>query len=212
MKNMSEKVAFVLDSNAEVRASAGQSLGSLNIEVVFFIRQVKCLEQLRSRKCDLLIVDSKVDGMDSIDLIKQVAHINPWVPVIVITDRGDVTTAVRAIRAGAVDVIEKPLDKERLKRRVDSIMRENVFTNACVGSPLTRVETRVLKLVIGGKTNKEMAHLLDRSVRTIEWHRANLMEKLGVESLLGLIKRAAALGIVDLNGKSDMLEDLHDSG
>ncbi len=107
---MSEKVVFVLDGDAEVRASAGQSLGSIDTEVVFFVRPDKCLEQLRSRKCDLLIADSKIREMDGIDLITQVARLNPWMPVIVITDRGDVTTAVRAMRAGAVDVIEKPLD------------------------------------------------------------------------------------------------------
>lgn len=81
-----------------------------------------------------------------------------------------------------------------------------------MGNPLTRVETRVLKLVIGGKTNSEMAHLLGRSVRTIEWHRANVMKKLGVDSLLGLIKRASALGIIDLNGKAETLKNLHESG
>jgi len=67
-----------------------------------------------------------------------------------------------------------------------------------VGKPLTAVQMKILKMVINGKSNKEVAGLLDRSVRTVEVHRAHMMEKLGVSNLLDLVKRAATLGLVDL--------------
>ncbi len=207
MENMSERVVFVLDGDAEVRASVGRALGSMNAEVVFFVRPATCLEQLACGRCDLIIADSKICELDGADLVAKSARLNPWIPVIVTIERDDVTAAVAAMKAGAVDVLEKPLDEERLRTRVESIIREDVLTDTCPDNPLTRVETRVLKMIIGGKTNSEMAHMLGRSVRTIEWHRANVMRKLGVDGLVGLIKRAAALGIIDLNAGRDTLQE-----
>jgi DNA-binding NarL/FixJ family response regulator len=97
--------------------------------------------------------------------------------------------------------MEKPLDKDNLIRTVKSLLRENTFTRTCVGKPLTAIQMKVLKLVIDGKSNREIAELLGRSVRTIEVHRAHMMEKLGVNSLLDLVKRAVSLGLVDLRAR-----------
>ena len=114
--------------------------------------------------------------MDGIELVTNVKHHAPWVPVLIMTDDGDVRTAVRAMKAGAVDLIERPLNKDDLIRMVESILQKDVLSNACVGKPLTAVQMRVLKMVIDGKSNKEIADLLDRSIRTVEVHRANMME------------------------------------
>jgi len=196
---MSERVVFVLDDDVKRLETIGRTLGSLHLEVICFIRPAKCLERLRCENCDLVVADLTMCGIDGMDLAAKFTRLKPWIPVIGIIDAGDVTAAVRALRAGVADIVEKPLDEERLKLMVNSLMRENSPSDNWVGRSLTVVETRVLKLIIGDKTNSEMAHLLGRSVRTIEWHRANIMKKLGVDSLLGLIKRSAALGIVDLN-------------
>jgi len=200
---VADQRVFVVDSEVTVLEAVGKTLGSLALEVTCFVQAKKCLERLRSEKCDLLVADVKISDMDGIEFVSNVRRHAPWVPVLAITDHDDVPTAVRAIKAGAVDIVEKPLDRSELAGKVMSILQENALTNTCVDSPLTPVETRVLKLVVGGKTNREMAYLLGRSVRTIEWHRANVMQKLGVDSLLGLIKRAAVLGIIHLNGEGE---------
>lgn len=196
-----EQSIFVVDDEVKVLEVIGETLGTLPVEVTCFVRPIRCLERLGSEECDLLIADLRMPEMDGIELLTNVRRLTPWVPVLVITGYGDVPTAVRAIKAGAVDFMEKPLDKDNLLRTVKSLLRENTFTRTCVGKPLTAIQMKVLKLVIDGKSNREIADLLGRSVRTIEVHRAHMMEKLGVNSLLDLVKRAVSLGLVDLRAK-----------
>ena len=208
MADNAERKVFVVDDEAKVLEVVGETLGRLSVEVTCFVRPVKCLGRLRSQRCDLLIAGLRMPEMDGIELVRNVKRHAPWVPVLIMTDFRDVRSAVRAMKAGAVDLIEKPLDKGDLIRAVESILQENAFSNTCVGKPLTAVQMKVLKMVIDGKSNKEIADLLDRSVRTIEVHRAHMMEKLDVSNLLDLVKRAATLGLVDLTAgqKSDLTE------
>lgn len=113
----------------------------------------------------------------------------------VISGYGDVPTAVEAVKAGAVDFLEKPLDKKSFIRKVKSILSEN-GNHKPLGKPLTQSEQRVLKLVLDGKSNREIAGLLSRSQRTIEAHRGHVMQKLGAESVVDLVRRAAMMGLV----------------
>ena len=161
-----------------------------------------CLENLQSQRCDLLIADLRMPGMDGIELTRKIKHRRPWIPVLILTGYGDIPTAVQAIKAGAADFIEKPLDKKSFVRKVKSLLPEN-GNGKHLGEPLTRSEQRVLRFVLGGKSNKEIANLLNRSKRTIEVHRAHVMHKLGVESLVDLVKRAAAMGLADLGANGD---------
>ena len=136
--------------------------------------------------------------MDGIELVTEAKRVAPWVPIVVITSLGDVCTASGAIKAGALHVIERPLDKDDLIKKVKSILHENALINANVSKPLTRLQMIVLKLVLAGHSNKNIAELLGLSLRTIESHRACMMDKVGVNNLLDLVKWAAALGRVDL--------------
>jgi two-component system response regulator TtrR len=115
-----------------------------------------------------------------------------------ITGYGDIPTAVKAMKAGAADFIEKPLDKKNFVRKIRSILQKNVATHPDLADSLTRNEARILQLIIRGKSNKEIANILHRSERTIEVHRAHLMHKLGVDNVIDLIKRVASMGLVDL--------------
>lgn len=198
MADVAGQNVFVVDDEVTVLDAIGQTLGTLGVEVTCFINPAKCLEGLRSSRCDLLIADLRMPEMDGIELLRKVKHHWPWVPVLVVTGYGDVPSAVRAIKAGAEDFVEKPLDKANLLRIVESILQESHIANASLGKPLTQIQTKILKLIVDGKSNKEIAGLLDRSIRTVEVHRSHTMEKLGVTSLIDLIKRAAALGLVDL--------------
>lgn len=196
---LTDKKVFVVDGDVKGLEIIGETLGSLDLEVTCFVRPTKCLARLRSEKCDLLIADVKTPEMDGIELVAQVRRHAPWVPVLLVIDQGDVPTAVRAVKAGAEDVIEQPLDRNELINKVTSVLQENASNNTGVGRPLTEIQMKVLKLIVDGRSNREMADLLERSIRTIEEHRANMMEKLGARNLLDLIKRAVSLGLLDLS-------------
>ena len=203
MTGSPEQSIFIVDDEPKVCEVICETLEKSGAKVSCFSRAAECLEQLRSQRCDLLITDLKMPEMDGIELLMNARVIAPWLPVLMITGYGDIPTAVKAVKAGAVDFIEKPLSKDDFLRKVRSILQDNPSPDARAGAPLTPRETRVLELVIAGKTNKEIANLLHRSIRTIEVHRSRVMGKLGVDNLVDLVKRAAIMGLVDLPAKQE---------
>lgn len=207
MANIIDKSIFFLDDEPKIREVVRETLKDLDFNVSCFGNPIECLARLRSKKCDLLITDLKMPEKDGIELLMDVQHLAPWVPVLMITGYGDIPTAVKAMKAGAVDFIEKPLDKKSFVRKIKSILEKNISTHPELGISLTRTETKILKLVLDGQSNKEIAVLLHRSSRTIEVHRAHIMHKLGVDNLVDLVKRVASMGLVDLEEKRPPNED-----
>ena len=201
MANIVEKHIFFLDDEPTVREVVRETLEDSNFKVSCFGNPIECLAWLRSKKCDLLIIDLKMPEKDGIELLMDVQHLAPWVPVLMITGYGDIPTAVKAMKAGAVDFIEKPLEKKNFVQKIKVILKKNVSTHPNFGTSLTRTEKKILQLVIDGKSNKEIANVLHRSARTIEVHRAHIMHKLGVDNLVDLVKRVASMGLVDLEEK-----------
>jgi FixJ family two-component response regulator len=202
----SKKSVFVVDDEPKVCEAICSTLEKSGIKVTAFNSGPECIEQLRLHKCDLLITDVKMPQMDGVELLTNARIIAPWLPVLMITGYGDVPMAVKAVRAGAVDFIEKPLRKGDFVRRIKLLLKESERLDPRVGTPLTKSEARVLQLIVNGKSNKEVAELLHRSVRTIEVHRSHLMRKLGAENLIDLLKRAAAMGLIELPTEHDQRE------
>lgn len=199
MTGETKQRVFFVDDEPNIRRTVLETLEPLGLKVDCFAGAVECLENLESQHCDLLITDLRMPEMDGLELLKRARFVNPWVPVLIITGYGDIPTAVEGVRAGAVDFIEKPLEKSDFVRRVESILSQNYrHSNALAGEPLTRSEKRVLKLVIDGRSNKEIANALNRSRRTVEVHRASAMRKLNVDNVIDLVKRTAELGLVEL--------------
>jgi len=211
MANIKKQHIFFLDDEPMIREVIRETLEDLNFKVSCFANPIECLSKLRSKQCDLLITDLKMPEKDGIELLTDVQHLAPWVPVLMITGYGDIPTAVKAMKAGAVGFIEKPLDKKNLVRMIRSILKKNVSSHPDLGHFLTRNETKILQLIINGLSNKEIANLLHRSARTIEVHRAHLMHKLGVDNLVDLVKRVASMGLVDLEQKQPPNETSPDS-
>jgi FixJ family two-component response regulator len=193
-----EQSVFVVDDEPRVCEAIRETLEAPSVKITCFNSGLECLMQLGKHKCDLLITDLKMPQMDGVELLTKARAIAPWLPVLMITGYGDIPTAIKAIKAGVVDFIEKPLVKKSFVRQVKSLLQESVSLNAHVGTPLTRGETRVLKLIVDGRSNKDIANLLHRSVRTVEVHRSRVMEKLDVENIIDLVKRAATMGLIDL--------------
>ena len=194
----SKHSVFVVDDEPKVCQAICETLDNSDMKVTCFNSAAECLEQLRGNKCDLLITDLRMPQMDGFELLKNVRALAPWLPVLVITGYGDVPMAVKTIKAGAVDFIEKPLIKDDFLRRVNLLLEESMLLNPYTGTSLTKAESHILQLIVTGKSNRQIADLLHRSVRTIEVHRSRIMDKLGAENLIDLFKKAATMGLIDL--------------
>ena len=202
MTDVKRKNIFFLDDDLKVCETVSETLQESGYEVSHFTDASKCLEKLHSKECDLLITDLKMPDMNGIDLLTEAKRIIPWLPVLMITGYGDIPTAVKAVKAGASDFIEKPLERESFLDKITMIFVENKSESINVEVPLTKTERKILKMVIAGKSNKEIAQLMHRSIRTIEVHRARLMHKLKADNLVDLVKRAVALGLIKLPPKN----------
>jgi len=211
MENIAKKHIYFIDDEPTIREVVKETLEDSNLKVSCFGSPAECLTRLPSAKCDLLITDLKMPGKSGIELLMDIKHLAPWIPVLMITGYGDIPTAVKAMKAGAMDFIEKPLDKKNLVRKVRSILQKNASTNPDLGNSLTRTEKRILHLIVQGKSNKQIGNFFHRSARTIEVHRAHIMHKLGVDNLVDLIRRVASMGLVDLREKTEPDESSPDS-
>jgi two-component system response regulator FixJ len=120
--------------------------------------------------------------------------------VLVVTGFGDVPMAVKALKLGAADFIEKPLDREAFLRTVQSLLSQNNPSAPSQDHGLTKTEMRILHLILEGKNNREIASALHRSPRTVEVHRSHVMRKMGASNIVELLRRAATMGLFDMDG------------
>jgi two-component system response regulator FixJ len=143
-----------------------------------------------------VITDVRLQSISGLDLIDRLSKLGLSIPIILITGFADVETAVKAMKAGAADFISKPLDLDRLRDVVENAVTSRralpIFDQALADSrrlsTLTDRQKQVLELVCEGMTSKEIAMALGMSFRTVETHRAMMMDKLGVTSLAQLIQ------------------------
>lgn len=189
---------FFVDDDPEVRSAVAEDLEELGCKVSCFARAADCLEQLPKQNCNLLITDVKMPDMDGLTLLGKVKHVAPWVSVMIITGFGDIPMSVRALKLGAVDFVEKPLEREIFLHKVKAILRQDDFVDSPASQTLTKTEKKVLKLILDGQGNKQMAHKLQRSLRTVERHRSSITHKFGVDNVVDLVKKAALFNLDDV--------------
>ena len=194
------KHVYFVDDEPDVRDVVRKTLERRGMEVSTFASSGSCLRDPNLPKCDLLITDVMMPGTDGLGLLGQVTQKCPWLPVVVLTGVGDIPMAVRALKAGASDFIEKPLDRESFLNLVERVLEQSGAEDALLGEELTVAERKILSLVLEGANSREIADRLSRSRRTIEVHRSHIMRKLGVENLVDLVKRAAAMGLLETRG------------
>ena len=196
---------FLVDDEPGVLKGMARALSALGCEINCFESAPECLKQLRSLECDLLVTDVRMPEMDGIELLTEARKVVPYLPVLVVTAYADVQLAVKALKAGAVDFIEKPLIKDAFLNIVETTLKQSSHTRPLAHGSLTKTEMLVLKLISDGKTNKEIARALHRSRRTVDDHRYHIMYKFNAYNVVDLVKKACVLGLVDITtAKADL--------
>jgi two-component system response regulator FixJ len=190
------QVVFV-DDEPKVCDAVRKTLERAGVNVRCFPSAEDCLAYLVEKRCDLLVTDVRMPGQDGLELVREARRQLPWLPVVVVTGYGDVPMAVRALRSGAADFLEKPLDREVLLRVVQTQLRRGAPQSTLFDLALTKTEMKVLHLILDGRNNRDIAAALHRSPRTVEVHRSNLMHKLGASNIVELLRRAADAGLLD---------------
>jgi len=187
---------FYVDGQRNDTGAVEDALDHLGLEMTHFQDTRRCLDSLRMRPCHLLISNVSRPTVEGAELLGGARGVVPPVPVVVLVDPGDIRAAVHVMKRGAVDCLERPPQKQRLVGAIDPLIRESVETQRLLESPLTGAEEQVLHLLLAGKTNSQTARALHRSPRTVEVHRAHIMRKLRVSSMVDLVRVAAALGLL----------------
>jgi two-component system response regulator FixJ len=201
---MAETTVFIVDDDADVRDSLAALLVSAGLKPRLFESATAFLAAYRPGEASCLVADIRMPDMDGIALQSELAQRKAGLPVIIITGHGDVPLAVRAMKAGAMDFIEKPFDDERLLDSIHRALnraaeeRDSAEISQSIGSriaTLTPRELEVLELLVAGHPNKVVGHQLDISPRTVEVHRGRLMDKMQARNLSDLVRMALAAGI-----------------
>lgn len=195
-----QPTVYIVDDDPDVRDSLRLLLEASDFRVVVFDSAAGFLAHAHEQN-SCLVTDVRMPEMDGLALQEELAGRKDQLPVIIMTGHGDVPLAVKAMRAGAIDFLEKPFDEETL---ITSVRRALDLRSASLSkvlaaraaeeslSHLTERERQVLDLLVVGKPNKVIAYELDISPRTVEIHRARVMEKLQARSLADLVRLALA--------------------
>lgn len=200
---MTGKIVHLVDDDEAVRRSAGFMLKTSGYNVKSYVSGVEFLKE-REIEPGCILLDVRMPEMDGLEVQKALQDRGLTHPVIVMTGHGDVNVAVQAMKAGAVDFIEKPFEKAQLVSAIEEgfsrIAQAGRSTKRADEArvrlqSLTPRERDVLEGLVRGHPNKTIAYDLDISPRTVEIHRANLMSKLGVASLSEALRIAFAAGL-----------------
>jgi len=191
-----EPTVFVVDDDAAGRQSLSLLVRSMSLNVEVFDSAASFLESYDSERPGCLVLDIRMPGMGGLELQQELEQRNVELPIIFITGHGDVSMAVRAMRAGAIDFLEKPFNDQDLLARINQALevdaerrraRDELDTLRARLASLTPRERDVMERVVKGQPNKVVAIELGLSERTVEIHRAKVMAKTGSKSLAELV-------------------------
>lgn len=200
------RMIHIVDDEDAIRRSAGFMLKTSGYAVATYASGVAFLREVRHVEAGCVLLDVRMPEMDGLEVQQALLERGIAMPVIILTGHGDISIAVRAMKAGAVEFIEKPFEKATLLAaitagfdRLDGLGRrsEKALEAAVLIAGLTSREQDVLKGLADGLPNKTIAFDLGISPRTVEVHRANLMTKLGVRSLSDALRIAFAANLGD---------------
>jgi FixJ family two-component response regulator len=190
---------YVVDDDEAVRDSLQWLLEGKDYRVRCFESAEAFLSRYDAREVACLIVDIRMDGMSGLDLQDRLIEGGSPLPIVFVTGHGDVPMAVNTMKKGAMDFIQKPFEEANLVSLVERMLetaRESfsdfqlAANRDALLSRLTSREAQVLERIVAGRLNKQIADDLGISIKTVEAHRANIMEKLNAKTVADLLKIA----------------------
>ncbi len=195
---------FFVDNDPQTQAAIAQILSETNCDVTCFTDVQTCLSEVQQAGCHLMISDMKMPGMDGIEFLDTMKRLAPWIPVILLTRDRDIDMAVRATKMGAEDFIQKPFDQPVFINKIKSILSRNEYDGLAIASQLTNTEKKVLKMILSGLNNKEIALKMNCGVRAVEFHHTHIYRKFGVDNAVDLTKKAMAMYTIEDNDKASI--------
>jgi two-component system, LuxR family, response regulator FixJ len=188
---------FIVDDDAAIRKSLEMLLKSVGHASESYRSAQEFLDAYEPSRPGCLILDIRMPGMSGLELQRTLRERGHEIPVIIITGHGDVPVAVRSLKEGALEFLEKPFSKQMLLEHVREALQRDAASRSLRGSHqartsklalLTPREQEVLELVVAGKVSKEIAAQLGLSKKTVDVHRTHIMQKLQVETLADLVQ------------------------
>ncbi|PLY15683.1 MAG: DNA-binding response regulator [Sedimenticola sp.] len=199
-----ESTVFVVDDDLAMRNSLKWLIESVGMKVETYGSADEFIRNYYPGRAGCLLLDVRMPGMSGLELQEHFVDHQIRIPIIIITGHGDVPMAVRAMKSGAVDFIEKPFNDELLLESIRNALLQDVDQRMLQSeraeiatrlAQLTPREHEVMEMVTSGKANKEIASALGVSAKTVEAHRARVMEKMEAESLAELVKMVIAANV-----------------
>ena len=199
--NASGPEIFVIDDDAAIRQVLTTVFTAAGYQVLCFADGAALLATAKTRIPACILLDVHIPGKSGLDILNELNAQDYPAPVLIISGQGDIPMAVGAIKGGAYDFVQKPFRGSevvaKVKDAIDAFVRNQAEANPVIASlnfpgrePLTRREREVLTHLIAGSSNKEVARQLGIGSRTVEFHRARLMEKLGARNIADLVRIA----------------------
>ena len=193
-----DRLVHIVDADLQTCETLSVLFRLEGFQTSFSMDTASFLAAADRRRPDVVLVNIRIGKDSGLDILKRVKTMRNGTPVFILEDQPEVDLAVMAMKAGATDVVTKPIDSERLLHAVRDAVREDVHVGAIDGgkrnvevrgfAQLTPREREVLQLITNGQSNKEAGRNLGISPRTIEVHRARVMEKLGARNTADLMR------------------------
>lgn len=196
-EDRSKPVVYIVDDDSGMRRALSTLLTTVGHSTVTYAGPTEFLSKYDPAQHACLILDVRMPEMSGLEVQQQLNRSGSMLPVILMTGHGDIPMAVQAMKDGAFDFLQKPFNNEQLLEQVrralqrDAENRQSVQRHADLrqrASALTPREREVMAMVVDGRANKVIAIDLSLSERTVEIHRANVMEKMGANSVAHLVK------------------------
>ena len=199
-------IIHIVDDDRSFRTAVGRLLSASGYSISLYGSGEELLAQLPGTAFGCILLDLDMPGLSGLALQERLVEQAPLLPIVFLTGHGDIRASVQAMKAGADDFLEKPATSEALLDAIGRALhraesRRDEFDRAQAErsrlESLTPREFEVLRLIVRGKLNKQIAHVLGTSERTVKAHRHNLMEKIGARSLAETVSIAERLGLGD---------------
>lgn len=199
-----KKLVHIVDDEDAIRRSMGFMLKTSGYQVETWISGQAFLKEVRHVERGCILLDIRMPDLDGLEVQRLLAERGVAMPIVIMTGHGDVSTAIRAMKAGAVDFLEKPFEKATVIAAIEESFERLALADSATGRAadaesrlgvLTAREHEVLNGLAKGLPNKTIAYDLGISARTVEVHRANVMTKLEVRSLSDALRIAFAAGL-----------------